>query len=42
MRIDTIDKSRIEEGEAREDEFLIEGTVENVEILEDVEDEGNE
>ena len=42
VRIADIGKSRIFEGEDREDEFLIEGTVENVELSEDAEDEDEE
>lgn len=42
VRISTIDKSRIYEGEAREDECLIEGAVEQVMICEDAEDEDEE
>jgi hypothetical protein len=37
--ISTIEEGRIYEGEAREDEYLIEGTVESVLFLEDAEDE---
>lgn len=39
VRISTVDKSRIFEGVAGEDEYLIEGTVENVLFSEDGEDE---
>ncbi len=38
VRISSVDTARIFEGEAREDEYLIEGTVENVEVVEDVDD----
>jgi len=41
VRISTIDESRIFEGEDREDEYLIEGSVENVERFEDNDDEDN-
>ena len=34
-----IDEDRIYEGESREDEYLIEGTVENVEFSEDADGE---
>ena len=39
VRIDALEESRIFEGEAREDEYLIEGTVENVRRIEDSDDE---
>ncbi|MBY0522627.1 MAG: hypothetical protein K2R98_04490 [Gemmataceae bacterium] len=39
VRISTIEEERIFEGEAAEDEYLIEGTVENVEFSEDADDE---
>lgn len=39
VRISTIEESRVFEGEAREDDYLIEGTVENVLFSEDVKDE---
>lgn len=35
VRVNTIDEERIYDGEASEDEFLIEGTVENVQFSED-------
>lgn len=42
VRISDIDKSRIYQGEAREDEYLIEGAVEQVVICGDAEDEDDE
>jgi hypothetical protein len=42
VRIDSIEKHRIHEGLAGELEFLIEGTVENVEFSEDADDENGE
>jgi hypothetical protein len=39
VRISTIEAGRIYDGEAGEDEYLIEGTVEGVLFSEDVEDE---
>jgi hypothetical protein len=42
VRISTIEEGRIYEGEAGEDEYLIEGTVENVLISEDAEDEDDD
>jgi hypothetical protein len=42
VRISTIEEGRIFEGEAREDEYLIEGTVENVLFPEDAEDEDDD
>ena len=39
VRIITIDEARIWEGESREDEYLIEGTVENVQFSEDADGE---
>jgi hypothetical protein len=42
VRISSVDRSRIYPGEEREDEYLIEGTVENVVFSEDVEDEDEE
>ena len=41
VRISSIEQGRIYDGEAREDEYLIEGTVENVLFSEDVHD-GND
>ncbi len=40
--ISTIEEGRIYEGEAREDEYLIERTVENVQVCEETEDEEDE
>ena len=42
VRISRIEEGRIYEGEAREDEYLIEGTVENVLFSEDAENEGDD
>jgi len=42
VRISTIEERRIYEGEAREDEHLIEGTVENVQFSEDAEGEDDD
>jgi len=42
VEISTIEQGRIYEGEAREDEYLIEGTVENVLFSEDAEDEDDD
>ena len=42
VRISTIAESRIYEGEAREDEYLIEGTVENILFSEDADGEDDE
>jgi hypothetical protein len=42
VRISSVDRSRIYPGEEREDEYLVEGTVENVVFSEDVEDEDEE
>jgi hypothetical protein len=42
VRIDTLDAERLFEGRADEDEYLIEGTVENVEVSQDATDEENE
>lgn len=42
VRIDSIDEDRIFEGEAREDEYLIEGTVENVAYSEDADGEDDD
>ena len=39
VRIETIEEGRIHEGEVSEDEYLIEGTVENVLFCEDAHDE---
>lgn len=39
VRVSTIDEERIFEAEAAEDEYLIEGTVENVEFSEDADDD---
>ena len=39
VRIITIDEARIWDGESREDEYLIEGTVENVQFSEDADGE---
>ena len=39
VRIETIEEGRLYEGEAGEDEYLIEGTVENVLFCEDAHDE---
>ena len=39
VRISTIEVDRIFEGTEEEDEYLIEGTVENVEFSEDADDE---
>lgn len=39
VRISTIEEGRLYEGEAREDEYLIEGPVENVQFSEDADDE---
>jgi hypothetical protein len=39
VRIDTLDLDRVFEGRADEDEYLIEGTVENVEVSKDATDE---
>ena len=42
MRISTLEAGRIYEGEAREDEYLIEGTVENVLFSEDADGEDDD
>ena len=42
VRISMIDEERIYEGEAREDEYLIEGTVENVQFSEDADGEDDD
>ena len=42
VRISTIEEGRIYEGEAREDEYLIEGTVENVLFSEDANGEDDD
>ena len=42
VRISTIEEGRIYEGEAREDEYLIEGTVENVLFSEDADGEDDD
>jgi hypothetical protein len=42
VRISSIEKRRIFKGEEREDEYLIEGTVENVEFSEDADDEDDD
>jgi hypothetical protein len=39
VRVGTLDLDRVFEGRADEDEYLIEGTVENVEVSEDASDE---
>lgn len=41
VRVSTIEADRIYEGEAREDEYLIEGIVENVLCSTDVDDEND-
>jgi hypothetical protein len=42
VRISTVEEQRIYQGEDREDEYLIEGTVENVLFSEDAGDEEND
>ncbi len=42
VRISILNEERIYEGEAREDEYLIEGTVENVQFSEDADGEDND
>jgi len=39
VRVNTLDPDRVFEGRADEDEYLIEGTVENVEFSKDATDE---
>jgi len=39
VRVSTLDQEQVFEGRADEDEYLIEGTVENVEFSEDAADE---
>jgi hypothetical protein len=39
VRIDTLDRERVFEGRADEDEYLIEGTIANVQVSDDPADE---